>query len=188
MQHSGRCLHRPTPLGMLGKVIQHEWTTGHSPGHLIPIVDHSRSWGQKQFHPTASGGCQRQSCSAQPRRPRQHYYMDVAGQLALEVHGKTQPSLQHLVCIPDGAESPTFHPSQKQTTRSGLLPCSDPNLEPLSSLQNRLSHITTPRRLQRGHGILWGSQKTRKVSAQQYHHEDIAAVSKVQHTPVPAVV
>lgn len=82
--------------------------------------------------------------------PGQRYYADVAGQLALEVHGKSQTALQHLFCTPDGAENPTFLPPQKEMTRSGLLPCYHPNLEPLSSLQNPLSHKTAPGRLQEG--------------------------------------
>lgn len=53
----------------------------------------------------------------------------------------------NLVCIPYRAESPIFPPPQREMTRSGLLPCSHPNLEPSSFLQNTLSHIATSRRL-----------------------------------------
>lgn len=67
---------------------QHEWTIEHGPGHLMPILDHSRVLMTKIIPLCSFWGlpgtmlfCIAQSPPPHPIPP-QHYYADVAGQHA----------------------------------------------------------------------------------------------------------
>lgn len=143
---------------------QRERTTGHSPGQLMPILDHSRGLGTETIPtPQLLGAAWDNAVQHGPDppapRPGQRYYADVAGQLALEVRGKSQTGLQHLFCTPDGAEShlsPTPKRDVAQIRATPMLSPQSraPELPPKSPLpHNRTRQITG------GHCVVWGLQK-----------------------------
>lgn len=146
--HSRSAAQQQVSAQTLTTVLQHEGITGHRPGQLRPILDHSRVLETEGIPLHSFYGLPQAMLFSMAQTPRQNYYTGVAGQQASEGYGKSQSGFQHLVCVQD-VESPTFSHS-REMTRSGLLPCSQPNLKPLSSFQNILSHTSTPRRLHTG--------------------------------------